>query len=258
MYQIENNQVFYTKPLELRLRLKTAHVQHFQSLKDRTISAELTRTITQYGCWHRLNNLMAKDDRTVWFGNQPVPGADPESFVYYHGGECAWGQDKNQLYCFFEKGRHNIKTIKSKNPASFGFFDFPETIGYLRMYAFDEHHVYHLGQRVRKADPNAFRPLTKKIYSLDRQLITHSYPSSAYYTSENNLYYHGKPIVGADGYTAHLVSLEKAGQAKYLIAYDQHHFYYEGVPVHPRFQAMFDLIPPPIIAHQNSLAQKAA
>jgi DKNYY family len=161
-----------------------------------------------------------KDEESVWFMHKKVPGADPQSFEYFHGGQCKWGRDRAHLYCFYVDRIPKIKVMKSKCLEAFGFFhEHGDFLGpYMRQYAHDAHYVYYYGRRVRGARPQTFCRLRK-------DGLSKGFTLSDYYAGERAVYYRGRELLGADPTCARVFYLPVCSQ-EYV--FDRSAFFVRG------------------------------
>jgi len=251
MYSIEGEKVYFGDDEELR-PLIGANVSSFKTIEDVTLSPEQAEKINLYRRKALLvNQMAATDEVTVWYMGQPVEGADAASFEYFHGGQCDWGRDRNQLYCFYREGKNWLKHIKSRSLADFRFFDFDIREGYTRMYARDANHVYYFGRRVKGAHPDSFVPMIIEMEYQSRENGTISgRPSNIYYMNDQRIYYYGRPIENIDRNTAFLFGIKLSGW--WDIIGDKNGFYFKfGEPL-SQYMKVEDELPEEILLRQKS------
>jgi hypothetical protein len=256
-YVIEDGQACFVESGK-RIPLANAGLDSFVVLRDPGISDSEEAEINRHKRTQRANHTMATDGSTVWLNNLVVPGADAASFVYYYGGRCDWGRDRNQLYCFYSEGKNRIKVMKSRSPASFGFFEFDKKNdpSFGAMYAFDAEHVYYYGRRVRKAKPQTFLPMAEENYDCRAEgAFLYSAPSRYYYASEGSVYYYGRPIDGLDGRTAFLVCLNNTGSGLMHVLCDKSGFYNRLEPLRENYPRAYELLPQSVLERQQALSR---
>jgi hypothetical protein len=255
MYIVEENQVVFEIKGE-RHPLHAVDIPSFRVLKDTTLTAEQVEAINQFKrSPHLANQMVATDGNQVWYLHLPIPGADAGSFEYFHGGQCYWGRDRHQLYCFYSEGKNPIKIMKSRSPSSFGFFDLHVPEMYARMYAHDAEHVYYYGRRVRGATPGSFAQMTEECYDVRKGGYLPPSLSTWYFRDDRQLYYYGQPCSDIDVDTAFLVALVNTGGGAWVIVGDRNGFYTKGKEsLREHYPAFFDKLPPKILDRQRALA----
>lgn len=255
MYVVEGNQVVFDIKGE-RQPLEAVDLPSFRVIKDATLSADQIEAANQFKrSPHLANQMLATDGRQVWYRHIPIPGADAASFEYFHGGQCHWGRDRNQLYCFYSEGKNPIKVMKSRSPSSFGFFDVDVPEMYARMYAHDAEHVYYYGRRVRGARPDSFKQMAEEHYDVREGGYLPPSLSTWYFRDDRQLYYYGQPCSKIDADTAFLVSMVNTGSGAWHIVGDRNSFYTKGKELlHEYYPTQGDDLPQAIRDRQRALA----
>jgi hypothetical protein len=168
-------------------------------------------------------HFAAKDRTSVWFTTMRVDGADPESFTYFHGGQCKWGTDRNHIYCFYMGGKPSMKRIKG-DPRSFRFLVGEEPGPYMRQYALDDRHVYYYGRRVLGADPKTLRNLPKDTLAryfppLEQEERT----DSDFYRDAHHVFFQGRKLQEIDPDS--FILFQYPGLGNRVCAIDKEHTY---------------------------------
>ena len=207
-YTIIDQQVYYEHHYTGRTRLAGADAHSLTPLLDPVVTG-------YFAGWH----FAAKDQATVWFMNRPVIGADPATFAYYWGGQCHWGVDQRQIYCFYVGSKPSVKVIKTANPACFRFLPEETPSAYTRQYALDGKYVYYFGRRVLNARPAHFRNLPK-------DQLHEGFAMSDYYRDDQAVFFRGKRVTDANPATLRVFHLPGLGHAVY--AFDQQALYANG------------------------------
>ena len=256
-YVIKENEVVYVDYNDRELLLDGVDLATFEVLDDKTLSEsdleELRKKYNNYALGK--TRWAAKDKNSVWAQELKIQGADPETFEFYLGGQCDWGQDKNGGYCFYSYGKNRIKPITLTGFLQ--FFKNDRLGGYMRMYAHDDKYVYYYGRRCRGATSNDCRYLIQE----DVDIITNTLTGEKYedldcVVSNNIVFYYGKVLKDADGATAMGFSIDEPGQPSLYVIIDKNTIYYEGKPFTPFVNPyLYKRIPPVLFELQKSLKQ---
>lgn len=252
MYHIRGNEVVFIDYDDKEIILEGADTNTFEVLKDKTLTEsdleELRRKHNGYALGK--SHWVAKDKNSVWTREVRIPGADPETFEFFLGGQCMWGQDKICGYCFYSYGKNRIKPITITGSLRF-FNDSPG--GYMRMYAFDDRYVYFYGRRCKGSKSDDCKHLIIENVQIDK-LTGVKYDDSSSMISNNFVYYDGKALEGADAATAKGFSINEPGRGSLYIIMDRNTIYYEGKIFTPEINRfLYDRIPPVLFEWQKSL-----
>ena len=252
MYIINDEKVYFQANYQPDCLLEGADLQTFQPLDDKTLTAEnladLTKKYVPYG-WKNLR-YVAKDRKSIWANGMKVPDADVDSFEYFFGGQCDWGQDRNRAYCFYREGKNKIKVLNAV-----GQLRFPKDTlgGYMRMYAYDDKYVYYFGRRAKGALGGDCKHLIAESVNQEKMTGTEYFDSFSI-ISNNTVYYYGKPIVGSDGETARGYSINEPNKGALYIIVDKNGIYYKGKPFDKNeWKALYARIPHIIFELQKKL-----
>ena len=252
MYVIKENEIVYIDYKDREIVLEGADPDTFEVLEDKTLTESdldilgIKRNNYALGKAH----LAAKDKNSVWTREVKIPDADPDTFEFYFGGQCTWGQDKNSGYCFYYYGKNRIKPIKLKGRLQF----FEDRIGgYMRMYAFDDRYVYYYGRRCRGSVSAGSRYLIQEDVQIDT-LTGDMYDDLDSMISNNTVYYYGKVLEGADAGTAKGFSIDDPMQGSLYIIIDRNTIFHSGrvfAPSSNRYQ--YARIPQVLFDWQSAL-----
>ena len=252
-YIVKRNEVAYLDYDENELVLEDVDLATFEILEDKTLTEsdleELRGKYNRYALGK--SRWVAKDKNNVWTKEVKIPGADPETFEFFLGGQCMWGQDKNGGYCLYSEGKNRIKNITLNG--SLQFFKEDRLGAYMRMYAYDDKYIYYYGRRCKGSRSDDCRYLVEESVHVD-VLSGVKYDDRYCIASNGIVFYRGRVLPEADAATARSFSIDEPGRGSLYITLDKNTIYYGGKPFTSEINpAMYKRIPSVLFELQESL-----